>query len=255
MPTITAANSGTANDGSMYSGGPGTGANWATARDANTASSAWTHVAAQSWATNTNYSPPGGRGGGAAFYGIFRTFFYFDTSSVTGTVSDAEIYLKGFGAGSGDAILIKSNAFGGDGGTALSTADFDAMPGWVDGSSAAGNVTAYTDYSTWGSSASATWKAFDGTTALKDDIKNNNHVIVCMINYSHDYLNSEPSHGGSMYNHNYSIYMANSSGNEPYIDYTLAPTGYGNTVKGVAAANIGKVKGVATASISKVIGV
>jgi len=39
------------------------------------------------------------------------------------------------------------------------------------------------------------------------------------------------------------------------VDYTAAAAGYGNTVKGVAAANIGKVKGVATANISKVIGV
>ena len=37
------------------------------------------------------------------------------------------------------------------------------------------------------------------------------------------------------------------------VDYT--PAGYGNTVNGVAAANIGKVNGVATADISKVIGV
>ena len=165
MPTITAANSGTANDGTMYSGGPGTGANWATARDANTASAAFTTSAWVNWATNVNYSPPGGRGG-AAFYGIFRSFFYFDTSGVTGTVSAAEIYIKGFGNGSGDAILIKSNAFGGDGGTALAKADFDAMPGWVDGSSAAGNVTAYTSESTWGSSASATWKGFNGSLSL-----------------------------------------------------------------------------------------
>ena len=34
------------------------------------------------------------------------------------------------------------------------------------------------------------------------------------------------------------------------VDYT--PAGYGNTVNGVAAANIGKVNGIATASISKV---
>ena len=251
MPTITAANSGTANDGTMYSGGPGTGANWATARDANTAAYSTVTVSWHQWATNTNYTPPGGRGGGAAFYGIFRTFFYFDTSGVTGTVSAAKIYIKGFSNGTGNAILIKSDAFGGDGGTALSTADFDAMPGWVDGSSAAGNVTAYTSESTWGSSASATWKGFAGTTALKNDIKNSNHVIVCMMNYSHDYLNSEPSHGGSSYNSNYSIYTANSSGNEPYIDYTLA-TGYGNSVNGVASANIGKINGIARANISKI---
>ena len=37
------------------------------------------------------------------------------------------------------------------------------------------------------------------------------------------------------------------------VDYT--PAGYGNTVNGVAAANIGKVNGVATASISKVNGI
>ena len=39
------------------------------------------------------------------------------------------------------------------------------------------------------------------------------------------------------------------------IDYTAAATGYGNAVKGVAAANIGKINGVATANISKVNGI
>jgi len=38
------------------------------------------------------------------------------------------------------------------------------------------------------------------------------------------------------------------------VDYTAA-AGYGNTVNGVASANIGKVNGVATASISKVNGI
>jgi hypothetical protein len=37
------------------------------------------------------------------------------------------------------------------------------------------------------------------------------------------------------------------------ITYT-APSGYGNTVNGVATANIGKVNGVATANIDKVNG-
>ena len=42
--------------------------------------------------------------------------------------------------------------------------------------------------------------------------------------------------------------------NDPYIEYTVA-TGYGNAVKGVAAASIGKINGVATANISKVNGI
>lgn len=39
------------------------------------------------------------------------------------------------------------------------------------------------------------------------------------------------------------------------VDYTAAPTGYGDIVNGVAAANIGKVNGVATANIGKINGV
>ena len=42
---------------------------------------------------------------------------------------------------------------------------------------------------------------------------------------------------------------------ELYVTVDYTPGGYGNTVNGVASANIGKVNGVATASISKVNGV
>ena len=49
------------------------------------------------------------------------------------------------------------------------------------------------------------------------------------------------------YRYNYASFI-------PYLDYTMT-TGYGQTVKGIIAANIGNVNGVAKASISKVIGV
>lgn len=39
------------------------------------------------------------------------------------------------------------------------------------------------------------------------------------------------------------------------VDYTAAPSGYGNNVSGVASANIAKINGVETANIEKVIGV
>ena len=39
------------------------------------------------------------------------------------------------------------------------------------------------------------------------------------------------------------------------VDYTAAPSGYGNNVNGVAPANIAKIDGVQTANIEKVIGV
>ena len=40
-----------------------------------------------------------------------------------------------------------------------------------------------------------------------------------------------------------------------WVEVTYTPAGYGNNVKGVAAANISKVNGIATASISKVNGI
>ena len=43
--------------------------------------------------------------------------------------------------------------------------------------------------------------------------------------------------------------------NELYVTVDYTPAGYGNTVNGVAAANIGKINGVATADIEKVNGV
>ena len=54
---------------------------------------------------------------------------------------------------------------------------------------------------------------------------------------------------------NYGAYYTNYTGTsrDPKIDYTLAATGYGDTVNGVAPANIAGINGVATANIEKVI--
>ena len=70
-----------------------------------------------------------GRGGGND-YRVYRAFFVFDTSGITGTVAEAKIGLKGYSASSGSAIAVKSTAFGGDGGTALASGDIDAISGW-----------------------------------------------------------------------------------------------------------------------------
>ena len=72
------------------------------------------------------------------------------------------------------------------------------------------------------------------------------------MDYTNDYLNVAPSTGDSL---NCGAYYAENSSYKPHIDYTLATTGYGNSVNGVASANVGKVNGVATASISKVNGI
>lgn len=53
-----------------------------------------------------------GRGGGTFRY--VRTFLYFDTSAITGTVSSATLKVHGAGTlNNADVIAVKSTAFGG----------------------------------------------------------------------------------------------------------------------------------------------
>ena len=181
-----------------------------------------------------------GRGGTLNYIG--RSYFYFDTSGITGTVASATLKIYGYGSySSADVIAVKSDAFGGDGGTGLVTGDYNNI-----------------DFSTPYSSELATWSTSSynditlNATALTD-IKNNNAFIVSVIEHDYDYSNSAPSVGTNDRNGMYFDPYGGTS-RDPYIDYTLA-TGYGNTVNGVASANIGKINGVGTANISKINGV
>ena len=189
----------------------------------------------------------GSRGGGSTYY-VNRTFMYFDTSGITGTVASATIKVKGYQFNTGSVIAVKSTAFGGDGGTALASGDIDAIVGWTTGASAAGNVTDYSSQITSGWNNSA-YNDLASTSDLRADMKNNDAVIICFMNYTYDYLNVEPSSGYWRIG----FQFTNNVASRPYIEYTLA--GYGNDVIGVSSANIDGVIGVATASIDKIIGV
>jgi len=222
---------------------------WAGTRDANTGQTVATAEAASSNFTAVNTFS--GRGGGTTFR-VERSFMYFDTSGITGTVASARFEIVGSSGDDGSVIAVKSNAFGGDGGTALSTGDFDAMPGWTDGASQASNVTTYSEAF---ESTSGTWNVssqnnLTATSDLLADMKNNDVVIVCFLDYTNDYLNVTPSSAGTT-NLGARFFEASSAGQRPRIDFTLA-TGYTHTVLGVAAANIGKVNTVATANIGKI---
>ena len=242
---------GTTDDGRVK--GPNA-STWAGTRDADTGSS--THLTENSSASFTRNSRFASRGGGH-IYRVERSFIYFDTSGITGTVASANFEIVGStsGANDGSMIAVKSDAFGGDGDTALSTADFDAMPGWTDGASQAGNVTAY---SAAFESSSGTWSTnsqnnLAGTSDLLADMKNNDVVIVCFMDYTNDYLNVALTSNATLNLGGRFAEQSNINA-RPRIDYTLA-TGYENAINGVAAANIGKVDGVATADIEKIIGV
>jgi len=166
-----------------------------------------------------------------------RVFLHFDTSGITGTVSAAHIDINGTdGAGGNpdpnDTIMIKSTAFGGDGGTALATSDhFSSL-----------------DYSTAYSSELTTWSQGNNeytlTAAALADIKNNDHFTLAIIDHDNDYVNSANT-AVSDISIDFNVTIT--------LDFTLAASsGYTHDVNGVAAASIGKVNSVATASIGKI---
>ena len=166
-----------------------------------------------------------GSRGGVPPYRIHRSFAFFDTSGITGTVTAAQFEIVGAGNAStdvdGSIIAVKSNAFGGDGNTVLKTIDFDAIPGWTDGASQEGNVT---KYSTAFESTSGTWSnnsanVLAGTSDLRGAMQDENVVIVCFLDYTNDYLNVDPNttvqrNLGARYNE------ASSAGQRIRINYT-----------------------------------
>ena len=179
---------------------------------------------------------------------VSRSFFIFNTSGITGTVSSAAFKIFGDAVNTGSIIAVKSTAFGaGD----LEAGDFSAITGFQTGASLDGEATDYsTAITTTGWSTSA-YNNLPSTADLRADMQNNGSVIICVMNYTHDYLNSAPGSPvqiGGFYTNN------PGTSKDPYIEYEVA-TGYGNKVLGVTAGNIAKVDGVATANIEKVIGV
>ena len=232
------------NDGRILSS---TTSSWATARDDTTGNSTNTTLTqAQSF---TDVYRASGRAG--TNYRVGRSFMYFDTSGITGNVLTATIKIRGYTGNDGSIIAVKSTAFGGDGGTALANADIDAITGWTTGASAAGNVTDYSNSITTSSWNTGAYNSLTGTSNLKNDMKNNNVVIICFMDYTNDYLNSAPTSNDTL---NVGAYYTDYTGTsrDPYIEYTL---GYGNTVTGIEPADIEEVTGIATASISKINGI
>ena len=164
-----------------------------------------------------------------------RAFLHFDTSGITGTLSAAHIDINGSDGSTdpdpNDTIMVKSTAFGGDGGTALATSDhFSSL-----------------DYSTAYSNELTTWSTGNNeytlTAAALADIKNNDHFTLAVIDHDNDYANSDATATSDIrIDFNTTITL----------DFTLAATGYNHDVNGVAVASIGKVNTVATASIGKI---
>mgnify|MGYP003135427286 CR=1 FL=1 len=164
------------------------------------------------------------RGGGSIWVNA-RSFFEFDTSSITETPTAATLNIRGITNTAADFFVIASN----QGGT-LGTGDYDAMvlsgiPSGPDGSGA-GSIESYvTKYS----DEVTTWTTgFNSialnSTALSQIASASTFRVMCMESV-HDMRDIEPS------THNRTgMYYADFSGtsNDPYLNITEATTATDN---------------------------
>ena len=226
----------------------------ANARDASTAANG-VNTSSTSLTANL-YQRAAARGGGVT-YRVDRIFLYFDTSTITSTPASATFSIqRTTTAPLGNFRIIKSNAFGGDGQTALAKSDFDAFPGFSAGNGMSGNVTDYCDdtiaASAWGTSNAYNTTAINLNSTALSDMASNDFFILAIVNFDLDYKNvdSDPLFITQRLSH----YTPDFSGTsrDPKIDYVTA--GYGNNVIGVASADIGEVNAVATADIAEING-
>ena len=182
------------------------------------------------------YFKSSGRGGGTIRFK--RVFVYFDTSGISSDVASATIRVTGYsGAGSAtaDTLFVVSEAFGTDGSSNLTTAEFNDID-YTKSRTAVINAASYDADGTNDYTVNA-----DGLTQIRDS----NALILALIEEDADLNNTEGSDAARGIPINMSVNFT--------LTYTLA--GYGNNVIGVASANIAKVNGVATADISKIIGI
>ena len=226
MPTISA--------GKLQAGTGVTVADFNIARTANAASVDTTPSGNS--ANIVQYFKSSGRGGGTIRFK--RVFVYFDTSGISSDVASATIRVTGYSGASSataDTLFVISTAFGTDGSSNLTTAEFNDID-YTKSRTAVINAASYDADGTNDYTVNA-----DGLTQIRDS----NALILALIEEDADLNNTEGSDAARGIPINMSVNFT--------LTYTLA--GYGNNVIGVASANIAKVNGVATADISKIIGI
>lgn len=190
--------------------------------------------------TSNNFAIRGGAvtGRGGTEYRVWRTFAYFDLSSITTTITAATV--KVYGAGSvtngGTAQMYASTAFGNNG-TALASTDFDNV------SSTLYSGTSFNEI-TWNKSG---LNSFTVNATGISAMNLNGILNVCFRN-DNDVDEETPTS-----DHYLGVNFQTSGTNRIQVVITHNDPGYGNKVIDVAASSIGEINEVPTANIEKVI--
>ena len=197
------------------------------------------YASSTAWATTRNYTNATGisktstaiinaisvakyaaRGGGYN-YSISRTYFTFDTSGITTTVSEADLKIYGQSFNVADFFVVKSEH-----NDTLVVGDIDAITGWdasdtADGSGAGDQESRVTKYS--GEITSFNTSAYN-TISLNGqarlDIENDDSFKICLIESVHDLRDIVPTGYTNRTGVTFMEYTGTSR--DPYLDYTAA---------------------------------
>ena len=181
-----------------------------------------------------------GRGGGT--HSIYRTYLYFNTTGIA--ASAANILINGASNNAASFIIAKSTAFGGDGGSALDTADFTEI-----------TTTNYTSQQgTWNISGTTPQNTISLNSTAVTDINNNNAFIVVFMNSSNDFLNSAATSNTAL-NNGVNFGLVSSGFLTIKLDYTAAATSNITSVNTIARSNITSFNTIALADIDKINGI
>jgi len=213
------------------------------------------------------------------FWMIPQTHFLFDSSGVSGTVSNLELKIRAgrsfqsCDSSSVDIIAVKStlghnldhvsskllyNDFAGfnDGVDTDLTASitYSGVNQFIDGPAVGPSAQYYV------STASYAWTSMSLNSVAETDLDASSSFSLAIVDYWQFWRNVCDTHYGTTgFGHREFVgnkFNTQTAAWRPYIEYDVAgaASGYGNDVNGVVTGNIGKIIGVATANVGKVSG-
>ena len=173
----------------------------------------------------------------------YRTFLFFDLSSVGGTITAATLkVLAGTPGNTDDVQAVPSTAWGGDGTTTtLVTGDYDGVE------------FLGTTGSNYGSILSWTASSYNDITLTSDaisDMNSDGYLNCALLDQDNDYRGIAPTLGTLI---QYPIEFLDAT-NPIKLEITYTPAGWNDNVNGVANASIANVMGVTESSIAGING-
>lgn len=223
----------------------GTQSTWSAARDA---TSSLTHTNYTTTQVNNasairEYYDSGRKGDA---YIVRRSFFFFDTSTIDGTITAISLKIQGVTNGGNNVRVAKSTAYGGGGGSAYANTDFDS---WTNPSGAL--PAAPTPYN----ASSYSWTTSTNTIALNataiSNANSDDYLNLVVVGGNYDYPDTEMLLPQDL---NSGIQFASTTTfPQLFITYTPTPTGYQNYPLGVT--KLQEVNGVSSSDIEEIIGV